>query len=899
MSQTGPGVTSLNHASDSDETRQLEDYLNDTLAPLQVADSIVAFLGREPERANRVISRWADQQLNVNLHAIPISDLLYHALKKIQVFEDLGLAESDSLQRIIETAACHARSFCPQDELAEFDAKLTRLYEDSRMLKTVEFLHRAGLELDAEPLDPDTESEDLDELRKRAVEARSRPPESALPAPAAPETPTAGGDGDNKDAEPSEQRSAALLAERRKHHPDVESIRQDQVTLGLKRFSMLVQTLESATRKPQDSERKPWVAHLLSSAALGARNYKEFQEYLNRLKELGLQDLHMEQLVKSVAETLPDWYLEGGPAAQPPTAATVAMERIVDLSEHESEKSERLKEVVDAAVGHFNRRRLGSALTLFELAEKLIGSSELNSVVEKQIRASARPRLHMGPFRKLSGNPEHHPQLRRVLNFFPDLRVEGLVRRLLKEENRRARHLIMDLLRIHGQEAREAVAELLISSTTLSGREWPWYFVRNLIRILRDVPVTADAVAEFELEAVIVYADTIHAIQVVREAVAYLGTVLHPKATEALVQLYYSYRDGSGKLRKGAGTDMAKIQSLALTYMLRSDSPHARTVALDAILADARSSGDFQLLKVLNGVNLTTDRNTLDRLLRTIRLRLPGHGLTGSLSALRMQLPRDGWMGKLRGFGATKEAALQSLIQALAGTPAPEVSEILGEVEELALTEGLVRLARKTRTALEEKSFDVAPGSHAILAGDLEVFGLPNVIQSLSHSEASGTLIIEAKQSNRRAAVRLQHGRFVDAKAGKLRGVEAFYLLMELPLLSSFRFVADNGQKTAKSPQELKTLLFEGMRRRDEFERLRLLVHDEALFKAPDVAPTLPPGEPESALSRRLWGLLKESPRKPAQLEALGLADPYRLRKLLAFWLDSGQLRAVESTSNP
>lgn len=893
-------------APGSSEAVQLEDYLNDTLAPLQVAERVVDYLTRDPEGANQVILRWADQQLNLNLHAIPVSDLLYHALKKIQVFEDLGLADAERIDGLLATAAAHARSFCPQDELADFDANLARLHENSRMLKTVELLHRAGLELDADEPPLEEEPGDLNELRKKVAEGRSS-------APAKPEPSEPARDGANAVEAKSESdegmpfpdhRSAELLAARRKAHPDLGSIRQEQVALGLKRFSMLVDTLERATQRPRDAERNPWVTHLLSSAALGARNHQEFREYLDRLKKLGLQDLHMEQLVRSVAETLPDWYLEGDSPAQPQSAATVAMERIVDLTEHETDKSERLKEIVTTAVEHFNRRRLGSALTLFELAERLLKSSDLSSLTEKQIRASARSALLMGPFRKFVASREKHTQLRRVLNFFPDLRVEGLVRRLLKEQNRRNRHLIMDLLRIHGKEAREAVAELLISSTTLSGREWPWFFVRNLIRILREVPARADAVSDFELAAVESYADPIHAIQVVREAVAYLGTVPHPHALEALVRMFYSYREAASNLRRGAGTDMAKIQSLTLTYLLRAESAHARGTALDAILVDSRRTPEnFQLLSVLGSVNLTNDRHTLDRLLHTIRLRLPRPGVAGTLQALRLHLPREGWMGKIRGFSSTKEAALQSLIQALAGTPAPEVHKILTQIEGLAPSENMIRLAQKARRSLEERSFEIDPASRSILSGDLEVFGLPNVIQSLKYNEASGTLVIEAKQSSRTAAVRLLHGRFVDAKAGALRGVEAFYLLMERPLASSFRFVADTGHQSTKSPQELQALLFEGMRRRDEFERLRLLIPDRArlelIDKTVERPPRLPLDENDLGLAQQLWEVLAQGRWTAQKIDSKGLADPYRIRRLLSFWREGGYLEISVEVPTP
>ncbi|MEM1245078.1 MAG: DUF4388 domain-containing protein [Acidobacteriota bacterium] len=874
------------HAEAAGNASELEGYLNDTLAPLQVADSVIAFLEHEPEGASRAILRWADQQLNANLHSIPISEFLYHALRKIHLFQDLGLADADRVRVLLRTATRQVRTFCPSDELADFDANLARLDEESRMTKAVEFLHRAGTEPDEESLEDRDDSEEASEPPKLALRRE--------------------GDAGPVDAAASDADEAVAQADAHSPEPpprperarDLNAVRNEQVALGLRRFSMLVETLEQATERLEDSDEKPLVTHLLSSAAVGAKNYDEFREYLDRLKSLGLQDLHLEQLVRSVAETLPDWYLEGDGSAQPHTAASVAIERIVDLSEDEAAKTSRLHEIVTTAVEHFNQRRLGSALTLFELVEGLLKSGEFSPEVQRRILETGRPSLQMAPFRERVGDPELHPQLRRVLGFYPDLRVEGLVRRLLNEQNRRTRHLIMDLLRIHGSEARDAVTELLISSTSLSGREWPWFFVRNLIRLLREIPVVGVAVSDFELDTVVGYADPKHATQVVREAVTYLGSVPHPRAAAALSGLFHSYREASVGLREGAGSDMAKIQSLALTSMLRVDNPQVRAAALNAILFDSRRREEnVQLVTVLGTVDLSADRGTLDLLLRSIRLRLPREGLTGTVHALRMQLPKTGWMGRMRRPGSLREAALRSLIQSLAGTPTAEVTGLLSEIEELAPSEQLALAARKTRIQLEEKSFETVGGSEATLSGDLEVFGLPNLLQSLNYSETSGMLFIEAEE--RDAAVRLQHGRFVDAKVGDVRGVEALYLLLERPLPSRFRFVANDGQQPVKNPQELKAVLFEAMRRRDEFERLRLLVPDEALLSVSgdQKALSLPVEQQDADFAKRLWDLLRESPKTSLELESYDLGDPYSVRRLLAFWIESERLDRIDPAS--
>ena len=92
-----------------------------------------------------------------------------------------------------------------------------------------------------------------------------------------------------------------------------------------------------------------------------------------------------------MAEGMPDWHIDAEPEAQPETAATVVMERVVELSEHEAEKSERLLEIVRTAIEHFNRGRLGAALTLFDLADRLLVTlPELAYRVERDERGRLR-----------------------------------------------------------------------------------------------------------------------------------------------------------------------------------------------------------------------------------------------------------------------------------------------------------------------------------------------------------------------------------------------------------------------------------------------------------------------------------------------------------------------------
>ena len=89
----------------------------------------------------------------------------------------------------------------------------------------------------------------------------------------------------------------------------------------------------------------------------------------------------------------------------------------------------------------------------------------------------------------------------------------------------------------------------------------------------------------------------------------------------------------------------------------------------------------------------------------------------------------------------------------------------------------------------------------------------------------------------------------------------------------------------------------EGMRRYDEYERARALVPDATVLLPTGVRPTAPPGESDGAFVRELWGRLKNGGTAAACEEAVA-ADGYRIRTLLAHWLQEGAV-AVSQFTDP
>jgi hypothetical protein len=188
-----------------------------------------------------------------------------------------------------------------------------------------------------------------------------------------------------------------------------------------------------------------------------------------------------------------------------------------------------------------------------------------------------------------------------------------------------------------------------------------------------------------------------------------------------------------------------------------------------------------------------------------------------------------------------------------------------------------------------------APRERAALSGDLELFGLPGLLQSLQQSEVSGRLTLKDAVGSERAVFEIAGGQLAACRCGRLRGEAAFYQVFELPAPGTFEFV--QGVKPAADGDrlELMGLLLEAMRRYDELRRARALVPDEALLTAGDVKPTAPAEERDGELVRQVWARVRAG-ATAAECEQGVEVDSFRVRALLAHWIDEGAAR-IESAA--
>jgi hypothetical protein len=86
-------------------------------------------------------------------------------------------------------------------------------------------------------------------------------------------------------------------------------------------------------------------------------------------------------------------------------------------------------------------------------------------------------------------------------------------------------------------------------------------------------------------------------------------------------------------------------------------------------------------------------------------------------------------------------------------------------------------------------------------------------------------------------------------------------------------------------------LLMEGIRRYDEFNQACTMVPDDIVLKATAIKPTPHEDESDPALVREVW-MKASSGASVGAWESEIPTDAYRVRRLVAHWLEQGALQA-------
>jgi len=825
---------------------ELDSYLADRIAPLLASDAIEVLIELPPALTAQALHSWAAAQFNLRGATEPFADLVFHALKKIQLFEEFNLLPPERFAAFLVAVAEGLIGACPPEDRARLEGMLRYLREGQQStVPTVEHLLRA----------PTAGS-------------------SAPPAPR-PEAPT-----------------EALSAE------DLRNLR---------RFSLLLErSLPGSADEPMTDE---MAQPLLVLAASGAASSEELESRLSELRRRGVGPAVARDLVRSLSASIPDWVLKKERSVQVVRTGSVeAVRRVVHLAGDAARKSERWKDLLRAACDAFNEGTFGRAVTMLDLAEQMVREGEVDPHVAELTRGSAHEWLETSTVLEAAAEPSNRPILRRLAEFFPAWSVTELLDALVFQPDKKKRRLLIVLLEVWGQEAHQPVlARLQAAVDEPSHDSNAWWYLRNLVFLLHRLPRPAEADPKVELALAGPFSSLEHHPSFQREAMTLLaqlpGGIGAPLLIQRLGELERALEAGDTVTDP---TELWKVLNSLAAALVRSGAPSARRALVEHAFAQRPKSGDtMSRLRELASVDLSSDRDVLARLVESAR----------SLQPV-----------KLLGFLVSRnEESLVHVVRALNSTTAPEARRALRDLAEKfpdrefgrvataglqqsADTVGDPTLARPSEEIVEPMGMPdepEPPTARASLSGDLEVFGLPGLLQSLEQSEASGRLSLRMPSGKERARLELAGGRLSQCSFGPLSGESAFYQIFEVPSPGTFEF--SRGTPASGSPgihMPLMGLLMEAMRRFDEFQRLRALLPDHALVTSGDNRPTAPPEEGDGELVRRAWTEVRRG-STVAECEAATAVDSYRARSLLAHWLEEGAIQVdlgpsrAESVSPP
>jgi hypothetical protein len=617
-------------------------------------------------------------------------------------------------------------------------------------------------------------------------------------------------------------------------------------------------------------------ADLVTMAAASANSEQELEHYIETLRPWtgGAQ---RDSLLRLLAASVPGWEIAAPPDAPvKPAASLEAMHKIITLTKSPLESTNRFRELVMAAVEQFNSGALGAALSMLELADVIVVEKQLDPSTVDRIRAGAVDSISSEQLKRYSEDKNRLTALRQVLATFPPLRRDSLFQQLRGEERPERRRAILGLLEAYGPNARDAALDELEAELGRPAHDVDTYYLRNVIYLLHRIHRDPDAAAEREIQLLARSTEKGQSIYVIKEAVVPLGNIRSDAVVKILTMRLAEFE---ALLLRPESTiypvdEMQKLLDRITAALGRIGTPAALlTVARhgmkpNPLLGDTRSR-----LAALSQHDLSFDEQTVTLLVKTVRDDLPGKGL-----------------GK---FIPKRQPPPVKLIEALSSTRSEVVELLFAEVAEKFPDQEVGRAAAAALAARETESKPAAAdGSSATLTGDLQFFALPSLLQSLADTNATGIVTLMTRQGQTAGKLLFRDGQFIDALAAHLRGVDAMYQLLERPVTGSFSFVPQPpvAVQSKNEPRNIMPLLFEGIRRHDELKQASVVAPPDVAFAPGTAKPTPAAEESDPAITREVW-VKASGGRRIAEWEAEIPADAYRIRRLVAHWIEQGALR--------
>lgn len=786
-------------------------YLLDQIPPLTASDAIEVLMAQPPELLMKQIHAWTLEQSRHQSAAQ--SDFLFHALKKVYFFSVLKLIDRAALDAYLDRVVPLALQVCPSEERETLRMSLAGM-RDSMII---------------------------------------------------------GGSTSTVVSVSRDQKQDAPKAATATTVSDVAARTARRLSLVIER---LAKHLPFASASPEPQAQPRPAAQLVSMAAASATSEAELQAYVRELKPYTGGESDPAKLLHVLAGDVPQWEVALPADAKQP-AAIEAMHKIITLTSSNTESAQRYRELMTEAVEQFNSGALGPAVSMLELAARVIVEKKIDPIAVERIRSSAVESISSERLKKYTENKTKHALLRTALGHFPTLTKASLFQQLRGEQRPERRRSLLSLLEAYGREARTAAIAELEAELNREPAEIDTYYLRNVIYLMHRIPREADEPLERELELLTRATARGQNIYVIKEAIIPLG---HMKSEAVAKVLTMRLAEIEAMLvRKDISLypldEMQKVLDRITSALGRIATPAALlTIARHGMKPNPLLGDTRARLSVLSQHDLSFDEQTVDILLGAIREDLPTK-LLGRVLPSRNPPP-------LR------------LIEALSSTRAERVEVLFGEIAEKFADHEVGRAAAAALYNLTSTAAATArQAAAATLTGDLDFFGLPSLLQSLADQQATGIVTLTARHSGQTAGKLLfVNGKFADAQTAHLRGVEALYQLLERPLTGVFAFVPNPAAKAKGEAYDVMGLLFEGIRRHDEYRQLVLFVPDDLTLRATATKPTPDPEESDPAIVRDVW-VKASSGSRLGDWESQVAVDGYRVRRLVARWLEEGALQ--------
>jgi hypothetical protein len=854
------------------EALDLKRFLSDEIAPMIFADSFGEMAEGSPRLIAVAIRSWvADQYRSKSDVSIP--DYLFHAAKKLHLLGELELIPHEQMDQLMTKLKPLLLSICPEadrDALAH-DLENLEASEGGATSSPVDVVHRRG---------------------------------GGTGGGAAPGA--AGGAGAHTPGQVDPSPSGVFAVPAHAHLGQVAAGDPGSVTVavpapvvqGLQRLNLLLDRLAAipgvagvagAGASPVGfvtTSQEALVAEIVDEVASKAKSPAELEKQLAMLRQLGVSQLG-DGLLPVLTRGLPDWASPVAAAEAEPTSGAVrAMRKFVALAPNRDEAHKRFAELVRTAVEQFNTGSLGRAVTILDLADRMLESGDVDRSSTLSSIDQAFAAIDQARMRELAEREDSYSLLRRFISFFPQLDVDELVHDLEHEEARDRRRFLLSLLTVHGDAARGYALARLADS--ISGNNpSPWYLERNLVHLLRTIPRAEGESADPEIDVFVKMSEPTGPPPLVREAMTALSQVRHDRADRTLIARVAELEGallGQNQLPHET-EDVESMLDSAVTLLARSPNPAARRAVYAHGIKRQNVLGDTAgRLAKLGAHDLSDDPELVARIVKGIQDELPT---------------------KLFGVAvktARRSRLLEGLVEALAGTDQPGVRRVLSDVSQRFPAETFGQAATRVLARLGKMSEDSGETRSGVasLTGDLAVFGLPNLLQNLSDSRLTGALSLIDPDGETFAEVNLVSGLVQDARSGRLTGQTAIYELFERPAPGRFVFVQQGDDVDTEASTDalmpVTPLLLEGMRRYDEFIRAAAMIPDDASYKATDRKPTNVPDGGDPQLARQVWQRASVGAPPSACEEALAV-DAFQIRRLFEHWVAEGSLAAEKPAS--